>query len=94
MFNKDGTLKKKHKIKIEEFMKDIKCRKDFLCYNKNLDELCEATIGGNWEYLRCDESPSVHCDYILHVGDSRICQCPIQKYIALQMSPELTHFVI
>lgn len=61
MFNKDGTLKKKHKIKIEEFMKDIKCRKDFLCCNKNLDELCEATIGGNWEYLRCDESPPVHC---------------------------------
>ena len=86
MLKKDGTFKKKHKIRLEDYMKNMSCRKDFSCYHKHLDGLCQACIVGKNEYIRCDEFPPINCDYILNTNGSRICQCQIRKYIAIQTS--------
>ncbi len=85
ILKKDKTLKKKHEDVICALMEANICRKDFSCYHKHLEGLCEATIVGDNEYIRCDESPPVHCDYILNTNGSQICQCQIRKYIALHI---------
>ena len=64
------------------FMGDLKCPKDFQCYNRKYEELCKTEYFGETKVLLCLAEEPRSCIFSLSFKDAFYCQCPLRNYIA------------
>jgi hypothetical protein len=69
-------------MKIVDFMDELKCPKDFQCYNKKYEELCKTEYFGETKVLLCLAEEPRSCIFSLSFKDAFYCQCPLRNYIA------------
>ena len=70
---------------IEEIIGQMKCSKDFRCYQSGLEVLCKAKDIGLDTYLECMEASPQMCLFSVAFGYSHLCQCPLRVYIAKKL---------
>ena len=69
-------------MKIVDFMDELKCPKDFQCYNRKYEELCKTEYFGETKVLLCLAEEPQACIFSLSFKDTCYCQCPLRNYIA------------
>ena len=69
-------------MKIVDFMDELKCPKNFQCYNKKYEELCKTEYFGETKVLFCLAEEPQACIFSLSYKDAYYCQCPLRNYIA------------
>ena len=69
-------------MKVVGFMGDLKCPKDFQCYNKKYEDLCKTEFFGETKVLLCLEEEPQACIFSLSYKEIYYCQCPLRNYIA------------
>ena len=68
--------------KIVEIIGELNCPKNFQCYKKRYDTLCNAAFKGKPNILHCLEEAPGACIFSLSYRDTYYCQCPLRNYIA------------
>ena len=69
------------KKELEKFIGEMKCPKDFRCYQSGLEVLCKAKDIGMELFLECLEETPQNCKFSVMIGRSYLCQCPLRYYI-------------
>ena len=69
-------------LKIVSFMGELKCPKDFQCYNKKYKDLCKTESFGKTKVFLCLEEDPHSCTFCLQYKDMYFCQCPLRHFIA------------
>ena len=69
-------------MKIVDFMDELKCPKDFQCYNRKYEELCKTEYFGETKVLLCLAEEPRSCIFSLLFKDAFYCQCPLRNYTA------------
>jgi hypothetical protein len=78
-------MEKSHKKKIEEIIGNIKCPKDFKCYESRFKDLCKAKDLGMDSFLLCLDKKSKDCAFMMFLGSSFFCRCPLRICIAKEL---------
>ena len=78
-------MEEEHKRKMEELIGELKCPKDFRCYQLGFDNLCRAKDIGIESFLVCLEENQRNCKFAVPVKTSYLCHCPLRIYIAKKL---------
>jgi hypothetical protein len=70
---------------IEKIIGQMKCPKDFRCYNSGFEALCKAQDVGIKSFLECLEKDPGQCQFSLSFADKYYCKCPLRVYIAKEL---------
>jgi len=70
------------KRKLEEIIGQMKCPKDFVCFESGIKTLCKAEDVGMKSYLKCLEENPSDCVFSMGYAESHYCTCPLRCYIA------------
>jgi hypothetical protein len=79
-------MEQEHERRIEEIIGDLRCSKDFKCYNSGYTDLCKAEDVGAPSFLVCLEKHPRHCKFSLYVEKMYLCECPLRLYLAKEMN--------
>lgn len=69
-------------IPIEKIVGAMQCPKKFKCTRFAFEELCEAADIGKENCLECLEKIPCDCPFVIDVGYTKLCRCPLRIYIA------------
>jgi hypothetical protein len=77
-------ISQKHKVKIDQIMQEMNCKKDFECYKTGLKNLPKVKRRG--KLIEClEENPT--CEFAMPFGYGLLCQCPLNNYIQQNLIP-------
>jgi len=71
---------------IDKIASGINCPKNFECYKSGLGKVCKTRDFGLSQYLDCLQEEPHACEYSLSFGNGYFCTCPVQLYIAKNLS--------
>lgn len=74
-----------HKKEIEKIIGQIKCPKDFKCYESGFQVLCKARDVGLETHLECLEAEPYECEFSVRFGGLYYCHCPLRVYLAKKL---------
>ena len=71
------------KIKVSEYtlLATTKCKKDFCCLRGDQEFLCEIAGSNGHHTVAIKSQPTTSCNYLMHLGSSTYCLCPIRNEI-------------
>ena len=76
------------KGRIKRIMNEIECSKDFVCYESNFRNVCNAKDIGLKSYLLCLEKQPQECNFSLFFVDEYLCKCPVRIYLAKKLKKQ------
>ena len=77
----DTTINSKYIISEDAKRAAKKCKKDFICLNRNPADICKVICCINDEELYVKCGAELDCPYILKHNDRDLCMCPVRSEI-------------
>jgi len=71
----------KHKEQIEKIMSEMKCSKNFRCYESGFKILGKAEDIHIESFVKCLEAKAWECEFAFAFGSEYFCKCPLRIYI-------------
>ena len=75
-------------LEIAGIIGELKCPKNFQCYERKYAELCHAEFVGEKKVLHCFDNKPGECIFSLSYEENYYCQCPLRNYIAENIGNE------
>jgi hypothetical protein len=71
--------------RINELIGKMTCPKDFSCVESGFALLCKAKNFGDRRFLECLDPDPKNCVFSLTFENSKYCQCPLRRYIKMNL---------
>jgi len=68
--------------RLEELKEQTDCEKDFACFKYEINQLCRGKYHIDLDIMECLEGVMMPCSFSIPFSSTRICTCPLRKYIA------------
>jgi hypothetical protein len=67
---------------LDQLRAQVQCAKRFVCVESELRDLCKGEYHSDLDILECQEPPDRACPMARPFGCTRVCTCPLRKFIA------------